>query len=68
MRGGGPTQVALALNARDYKGLSGSKQMMTAAMMCLPSIRESDQRNENSQTASKPEKTEDYQSESRKEP
>jgi len=33
--GGGMTQVALALNARDYKGLSGSSQMMTTAMMCL---------------------------------
>lgn len=34
-RGGGMTQTALALNARDYKGLSGSKQMMTAAAMLI---------------------------------
>jgi len=29
------TETALALNARDYKGLSGSKQMMTAAAMLI---------------------------------
>lgn len=34
-RGGGMTETALALNARDYKGLSGSKQMMTAAAMLI---------------------------------
>lgn len=34
-RGGGITDTALALNARDYKGLSGSNQMMTAAAMCI---------------------------------
>ena len=33
--GGGMTETALALNARDYKGLSGSKQMMTAAAMLI---------------------------------
>jgi len=34
-RGGGMTETALALNARDYKRLSGSKQMMTAAAMLI---------------------------------
>lgn len=34
-RGGGMTETALALNARDYKGLSGSSQMMTAAAMLI---------------------------------
>jgi DNA (cytosine-5)-methyltransferase 1 len=34
-RGGGMTETALALNARDYKGLSGSNQMMTAAAMLI---------------------------------
>jgi len=29
------TETALALNARDYKRLSGSKQMMTAAAMLI---------------------------------
>ena len=33
--GGGVTDTALALCARDYKGLSGSNQMMTAAAMCF---------------------------------
>lgn len=33
--GGGMTETALALNARDYKGLSGSNQMMTAAAMLI---------------------------------
>ena len=33
--GGGMTETALALNARDYKGLSGSKQMMTVAAMLI---------------------------------
>ena len=32
--GGGMTETALALNARDYKGLSG-RQMMTAAAMLI---------------------------------
>lgn len=64
--GGGMTNTALALNARDYKGLSGSNQMMTAAMMCLRSTKESDRKKEKSQTASKQEKTEDCQSESKK--
>lgn len=34
-RGGGMTETALALNARDYKGLSGSQQLMTAAAMLI---------------------------------
>lgn len=66
-RGGGITQTALTLSARNYKGLSGSNQMMTAAMMCLQSTKESTQKNEKSQTASKPEKIEGCQSESKKE-
>ena len=33
--GGGMTETALALNARDYKGLSGSSQLMTAAAMLI---------------------------------
>lgn len=53
------TQTALALNARDYKGLSGSSQMMTAAAMCLQLTKESDQKSEQKQTVSQPEKTED---------
>ena len=32
------TETALALNARDYKGLSGSKQMMTAAAMLIEDV------------------------------
>lgn len=36
--GGGMTETALALNARDYKGLSGSKQMMTAAAMLIEDV------------------------------
>ena len=67
-RGGGITQTAMALNARDYKGLSGSSQMMTAAMMCLQSTKESEQKNEKSQTASQQEKTEDLANTTRKEP
>ena len=66
-RGGGTTQTAMTLNARDYKGLSGSNQMMTAAMMCLRSTRESDQKSERSQTALKQGKTEDCQNGNRKE-
>ena len=65
-RGGGVTQTALALNARDYKGLSGSNQMMTAAAMCLQLTKESDPKNERLQTASSQEKTEDSASENRK--
>lgn len=61
--GGGVTQTALALNARDYKGLSGSNQMMTAAILCLPSTKDSDPKKGKSQTASKPEKIEDYRKE-----
>ena len=34
-RGGGMTETALALNARDHKGLSGSQQLMTAAAMLI---------------------------------
>ena len=49
--GGGITDTALTLMARDYKGLGN--QMMTTAMMCLQSTRESDQKNVMSQTASK---------------
>ena len=60
------TQTALALNARNYKGLSGSKQMMTAAAMCLQLTKDTSQKNEKSQTASNPEKTEGCQSENRK--
>ena len=65
--GGGMTQTALALNARNYKGLSGSNQMMTAAAMCLQSTKGSDQKNETSQTVSNPEKTEDSAEESKRE-
>lgn len=59
------TQTALALNARDYKGLSGSNQMMTA--VCLLLTKESDQKNEVLRTVSKQEKTEDCQSGNKKE-
>lgn len=58
-RGGGMTNTALALNARDYKGLSGSSQMMTAVALCLQSTNESLPKNEKSQTASGQEKTAD---------
>lgn len=61
------TNTALALNARDYKGLSGSSQMMTIAAMCLQSTKESDQKSEKSQTALRQEKTEDCQTGNRKE-
>lgn len=60
------TQTALTLNARDYKGLSGGTQMITVAAMCLQSTRDTSQKNEKSQTASNPEKTEGCQSENRK--
>lgn len=65
-RGGGMTQTALALNARDYKGLSGSSQMMTVAAMCLQSTKESDPKSAASQTVSKQEKTEDSANGNRK--
>lgn len=61
------TQAAMTLNARDYKGLSGSNQMMTAAAICFSSTKESDQKSEKLQIASSQERTEDYQSENRKE-
>ena len=64
--GGGMTDTALALCARDYKGLSGSNQMMTAAAMCLRLTKESDPKNERLQTALSQEKTEDSASENRK--
>jgi DNA (cytosine-5)-methyltransferase 1 len=57
--GGGMTNTALALNARDYKGLSGSSQMMTVAAMCLQSTKESLPKKEKSQTALGQEKTAD---------
>lgn len=64
--GGGVTQTALALNARDYKGLSGSNQMMTAAILCLPSTKDSEPKKEQLPIASRQEKTEDSQEENRK--
>ncbi len=60
------TQTALALCARDGRGLSGSRQMMTAAAYLL-STKESTQKNEKSQTASKQEKTENSPTGDRKE-
>lgn len=65
-RGGGVTDTALALNARDYKGLSGSSQMMTAAAMCFSSIKASELRSETSPTALPPGKTEAFQDIARK--
>ena len=64
--GGGVTDTALALCARDYKGLSGSNQMMTAAAMCLRLTKESDPKKEKLQIALSQEKTEDSASENRK--
>ena len=64
--GGGMTDTALALCARDYKGLSGSNQMMTAAAICLRLTKGSDPKKEKSQTALSQEKTEDSASENRK--
>ena len=61
------TDTALALCARDYKGLSGSNQMMTAAAMCLRLTKESDPKNERLQTALSQEKTEDSADEDKKE-
>ena len=63
--GGGMTQTALALTARDYKGMSGSHQMMTGA--CLLLTRESAEQNVKSQTASVQERTGEFQTENRKE-
>lgn len=57
--GGGVTDTALALCARDYKGLSGSNQMMTAAAMCLQSTKESLPKNGKLRTVSEQEKTVD---------
>ena len=53
------TQTALALNARDYKGPSGSHQMMTIAAVCLQSTKDTWQKNEKSQTVLQQEKTGD---------
>lgn len=66
-QGGGTTQTAMTLNARDYKGLSGSNQMMTVAMMCLQSTKDMNQKSERSQTVSNQERTEDCPEENRKE-
>ena len=41
-RGGGTTDIAMTLNARDYKGLSGSTQMMTAAALCIEKVEDND--------------------------
>ena len=60
------TDTTLALCARDYKGLSGSNQMMTVAAMCLRLTKESDPKKEKSQIALNQEKTEDSASENRK--
>lgn len=59
------TQIANTLMAKDYKGLGN--QMMTTAMMCLQSIKESDQKSEQKQIASPQEKTEDSADTNRKE-
>lgn len=63
--GGGVTETARTLMARDYKGLGGQK--MTAAMLCFSSTKALSHKNEKSQTALKQEKTEDCQKESKKE-
>lgn len=60
------TQTALALNARDYKGLSGGTQEITIAAMCLQSTRDVNRKSEILQTASNPERTEDSAEENRK--
>lgn len=56
-KGGGMTQIAHTLNARDYKGLAG-QQMMTIAAMCLQSTKDICQKNEKSLTVSPQKKTE----------
>ena len=66
-RGGGMTDTTLALCARDYKGLSGSNQMMTAAAMCLRLTKESSPKKEKSQTVLNQERTEDCHEESKRE-
>jgi DNA (cytosine-5)-methyltransferase 1 len=40
--GGGTTQTAMTLNARDYKGLSGGHQMMTVAAVCMQPTEETE--------------------------
>lgn len=65
-RGGGMTNIARALSARDYKGLSGNEQMITTAAYLL-STKDTDQGNEKSQTVSKQGRTESFQKEGRKE-
>ena len=60
------TDTALALCARDCKGLSGSNQMMTVAAMCLRLTKESDQKSVMSQTALSQGKTEDSANGNRK--
>ena len=65
--GGVLTDTALALHARDHKGLGTSKQLMTIAAVCLQSTKESNLTNEMSQTALSQEKTEDSLNENRKE-
>lgn len=59
------TETALALMARDYKGIGN--QMMTAAAMCLQSTKESLPKKETSQTVSEQEKTVDSQRSNSKE-
>lgn len=60
------TETALALQARNYKGLSGSSQMMTIAALLL--TKDTGQKKEKSQIALKQEKTEDFPNENKREP
>ena len=53
--GGGVTETAHTLMARDYKG--PGNQMMTMAAICLPSTKDTGQRNGTSRTASSQGKT-----------
>ena len=61
------TDTAMTLNARDYKGPSGSKQMMTVAAMCLSSTKDMPQQKEIPSTVSLQEKTGESQTEKQKE-
>lgn len=60
------TQEALALCARDSKGLSGNNNVMTTAAYFV-STKESDQKSEQKPTVSQQERTEDLADTDRKE-
>lgn len=65
---GADTQIAICLQARDYKGLSTGTQQMTTCMVCFSPINLATGQRENTQTASQQERTGDFQTGGKKEP